>query len=66
MAAKYKVQTIPAGCCGNVSPKQIEQRCNSAGDSGYELVVAYEAVVGGCPCCQSKAAVLVFRSEQKG
>ncbi len=61
MAAQYKVMTINAGCCGNVSPKSIEKVCTDMSATGFRLVVAYEANVGAC--CQGKAAVLVFSSE---
>ena len=59
MADNYKVVSVQAGCCGNVSTAAIERICDKMSKQGFDLVVAYEAMTG-C-CCQNKAAVLVFR-----
>jgi hypothetical protein len=57
----YSVVTVSGGCCsGNVSPGEISKQCNRMAQEGYELVTAYESVVG-CIWCQGKAAVLIFR-----
>lgn len=57
----YSVVTVATGCCsGNVNPADISKQCNRMAQDGYELVTAYESIVG-CGCCQGKAAVLIFR-----
>jgi len=59
--SQYSVVTVNGGCCsGNVSPGEISKQCNRMAQEGFELVAAYESIVG-CMCCQGKAAVLVFR-----
>ena len=58
--AEYSVVTVQPGCCAsNVEPSDLNKHCNRMASNGYQLVTAYESIVG-CAFCQTKAAVLIF------